>query len=183
MNSIAFNVHAFDINGREIIISRLKSLLEYEKIDEGKRGGIESQVNAFINFMIAAIPNWGVAMMSSDFFNQRQQSLIENHRKLAENNLEKILLTYCLCELDEVSILKELKSQKYEKRHESSSLILKLFELVFQNFNISNHEKEDLKKFAEKIIKDRKTNKLFRSYTTVSQKMAQNTGLLPTQIL
>ncbi len=58
MNSIAFNVHAFDINGRETIINRLKSLLEYEKIDEGKRGGIENQVNAFINFMIAAIPNW-----------------------------------------------------------------------------------------------------------------------------
>ena len=91
------------------------------------------------------------------------------------------MLTYCLCELDGVNVLEELKNQKYEKRHESSSLILKLFELIFQNFNISNREKEDLKKFSEKIIKERKTNKLFRSYTTVSQKMAQNIGILPTK--
>lgn len=181
MNSIAFNVHAFDLNGREIMIRRLKSLLEYEKIDEGKRGGIESQVNAFINFMIATIPNWGVAMMSSDFFNQRQQPRIKNYRDLTENNLEKILLTYCLCELDEVNVCEELKSQKYEKRHESSSLILKLLELISLNFSIPDSEKENLTKFAEKIIKDRKTSKLFKSYTTISQKVAQNTGILPTE--
>lgn len=178
MNSIAFNVRAFDVKGRPIIIGHIKSLLEYEKIDEGKRGEIESQVNAFINFLIAAIPNWGVAMMSSDFFNQRQQLRIKIYRDQTVNNLEKILLTYCLCELDEVNVLNELKNQKYEKRHESSSLILKLFELIFLNFSISDNEKESLKKFADKMVKDRKTNQLFRSYATVSKKMAQNAGIL-----
>jgi hypothetical protein len=178
MNSIAFNVRAFDVNGRPAIIGHIKSLLEYEKIDEGKRGEIENQVNAFINFLIAAIPNWAVAMMSSDFFNQRQQLRIKIHRNEVENNLERILLTYCLCELDEVKVFDELKSQKYEKRHESSSLILKLFELIYLNFSINDAEKDNLKKFAEKMVKDRKTNQLFKSYTTVSKKMAQNAGVL-----
>lgn len=178
MNSIAFNVRAFDRTGRPIIISHIKSLLEYEKIDEGKRGEIESKVNAFINFIIAALPNWGVAMMNSDFFNQRQLPRIKIYREKIENNLEKILLTYCLCELDDVHILDELKSQKYEKRHESSSLILKLFELIFLNFSIADTEKENLKKYADKMIKDRKTNQLFKNYTVVAKKMAESAGIL-----
>lgn len=177
MNSIAFNVRDFDVNARAIIIGRIKSILEYEKIEEGKRGEIENQVNAFINFVIAAIPNWGVAMMSSDFFNQRQQLRIKTYRDKTENNLEKILLTYCLCELDDIHVLGELKGLKYEKRHESSSLILKLIELIFLNFSIPDAEKENLKKFAQKMIKDRKTSQLFKSYTAVSQKMAMKVGV------
>lgn len=178
MNSIAFNVRAFDRDGRPEIIEHIKALVGYEKINEGKRGEIEAQVNAFINFMIAAIPNWGVVMMSSDFFNQRQRPRIENYRKQTNNNLERILLTYCLCELDDVNILEELKSQKYEKHHESSSLILKLIELIYLNFSITDSEKENLKKYAEKMVKDRKTNQLFRNYTAVSKKMALSTGIL-----
>lgn len=178
MNSIAFNIRAFDRQGRPIIIEHIKSILEYERIEQGKRGEIEAQVHAFINFVIAALPNSGVAMMSSDFFNHRQRQRIKTHRVQTNSNLEKILLTYCLCELDDVNVYNELKSQIYEKRHESSSLILKLFEFVFFNFNISNIEKENLKKLAEKMVKDRKTSQLFKNYTVVSQKMAQNVGII-----
>ena len=180
MNFIAFQVRAFDVDGRPQIVRIIKSLLDYKKIEDGRKGVIESQVDAFINFMIAGIPNWGVSMMSADFFNQRQRPRIEKHRERIESNLEKILLTYCLCELDDVKVLDELKSQVYEKRHESSSLIIKLVELIYLNFSLTEHEKEDLKKFLGKAIKDRKTNQLFRNYTSVATKMAQNKVVIAT---
>lgn len=176
--SVAFNVRAFNRDGRTIIIDTIKTLLEYEKIEKGKRGEIEAQANAFINFVIAVIPNWGVAMMSSDFFNQRQRQRMKLHRDEITNNLDKILLTYCLCELDDVNIVDELKSQKYETRHESSSVILKLYEFIFFNFSISDAEKEKLQKFADKLIKDRKTNQLFLNYTAAAKKMGQNAGVV-----
>jgi len=177
MRSIAFSVREFDKTGRPAIISYITSTLEYEKIEQGKRGEVEAQVNAFINFLIATIPNWGVTMMSSDCFNQRQRTRIETLRNKSASNLEKILLTYCLCELDEVNILDELKAQKYERPHESSSLILKLIELIFLNFSISETDKEKLKSYASKMIKDRKTNQLFKNYTVVSQKIGQDMGI------
>ncbi len=177
MRSIAFSVRAFDKTGRPAFISYITSTLEYEKIEQGKRGEVEAQINAFINFLIATIPNWGVAMMSSDCFNQRQRTRIETLRNNSTSNLEKILLTYCLCELDDVNILDELKAQKYERPHESSSLILKLIELIFFNFSISENDKEKLKAYASKMIKDRKTNQLFRNYTMVSKKIGKDMGI------
>ena len=177
MRSIAFSVRSFDKTGRPAFISYITSTLEYEKIEEGKRGGVEAQVNAFINFLIATIPNWGVSMMSSDCFNQRQRTRIETLRSNSTNNLEKLLLTYCLCELDDVNIHDELKAQKYERPHESSSLILKLIELIFFNFSISENDKEKLKAYATKMIKDRKTNQLFRNYTVVSKKLGKDMGI------
>jgi predicted phosphodiesterase len=179
MNSIAYNVRIFDKKLRPILLQKILQVLDYESLDAKQKQQTNDQLNALINFAIAAIPNWTVAMMNSDLFNQRQKPRIEKFRNSIDNNLGKILLTYCLCELDDVDIVAEIKAQKYDKPHESSSLLIKIIELISFNFSISKEDKKMLDQFARKVLKDRKTHHLLSNLTLISHKIVEGKLLEP----
>lgn len=171
MNSIAYNVRYFDNTLRPILLQKLFHILNYDSMDKVQKQQTLAQLNAVINFTIAAIPNWTVSMMNSDFFNQRQKPRMEKYRNSMEINLGKILLTYCLCELDGVDIISEIKDQKYDRPHESTSLVIKIIELISFNFSLSKEDKKALEQFAKKVLKDRKTQQLLTNLSIISNKL------------
>lgn len=178
MKSLAYTVRVFDQKLRPSIVNDLMKFLEFEKLDEGNKNAAIKQINAFINFGIATLPNFVVSMMSSDFFNQRQRTKVENFRGELDSNLAKILLTYCLCELDGISVVNEIKSQKYEKPHESSSLFIKVLMLSNFDFSISDNDKKELKDFATKIMKQRKGINDLRNFSALATKMGNESVII-----
>ena len=174
MRSIAFNVRIFDKKLRPALVHLLKNILEYESLDVNNKKAAIHKIEAFINFTIAMIPNWEVSMMSSDFFNQRQKLKITNFRESVDDNLTKILLTYCLSELDSVDVVKEIKSQKYEKPHESSSLMLKIIELCYAGFSLKALEKKELEDFLKAELKKRKLMQSLKNFSAISTIVGSN---------
>lgn len=171
MKSAALNIRVFDQKLRPIAISKISKILDYDNLNELNKVAAKAQIHAFLNFVISAIPNWSVAMMNSDFFNQRQLERMEKYRKECGSNLEKLLLTYSLCELEGVNIAHEIKTQKYTKPYESSSLVMKVIELINFNFSLSAAEKTDLDGFVRKILRDRKNNQLLTNLAIISNKI------------
>ncbi len=173
MKSLAYTVRIFDQQARPIVLKKLKSILKYESLDLDGQKVAKNQIEAFFNFVIATLPNLNVSMMTSDFFNQRQQTKMIKFRNEVDNNLAKILLTFCLCELDGVDILKEIKSQRYEKPHESSSLLMKAMALKNFDFTLSNDDKDALVKFAAGVLKKRKELKKLVQFSVLATKMGE----------
>lgn len=171
MKSASLNVRIFDQRLRSVAISKIFRILDYDNLSDQNKVVAKSQVNAFLNFVISAIPNWSVAMMNSDFFNQRQLERMELYRDKCGSNLEKLLLTYSLCELEGVDIVREISKQKYVKPYESSSLVMKVIELINFSFSISAAEKKGLDDFVRKILKDRKNRKLLANLSILSNKI------------
>ena len=171
MRSAALNIRVFDQKLRPVAISKISKILDYDKLSEPNKVVANAQIHALLNFIISAIPNWSVAMMNCDFFNQRQFERMELYRKTCGSNLEKLLLTYSLCELEGVDVVQELKKQGYSKPYESSSLVMKVIELINFNFSISAAEKKELDGFVRKILKDRKNRQLLTNLSIISNKI------------
>ena len=96
---------------------------------------------------------------------------MEIHRNKCESNLEKLLITYSLCELEGIDVVREISTQKYKKPYESSSLLMKTIELINFNFSINADEKKYLDDFVRKILKDRKNNKMLTNLSVISNKI------------
>lgn len=171
MKSAALNIKVFDQKLRPIAIAKISKILDYDALDEKNKTVAKAQIHAFLNFVISAIPNWSVAMMNSDFFNQRQIERMETYRNKCESNLEKLLITYSLCELEGIDVVREISAQKYKKPYESSSLLMKAIELINFNFSINADEKKCLDDFVRKILKDRKNNKMLTNLSVISNKI------------
>lgn len=171
MRSLAYVVRVFDQQTRFLILKELMKVLKYDELDEANKKVAQTQIEAFVNFVIATLPNVSVSMMTSDFFNQRQRPKMTKFRDEVESNLSKILLTFCLCELDGVDVLSEIKSQKYEKPYESSSLFIKAILLSNFDFSMSNEDKDSLMKYAIGVLKKRKALQSLKSLSVMATKM------------
>ncbi len=171
MKLASLHVRDFDKKIRPAIVSKISRVLDYHHLDLMNQKLAIDQINAFLNFVISAIPNWSVAMMNSDFFNQRQLDRMLRFREGCSSNMEKLLITYSLCELEGIDISKEITSQKYEKPHESSSLLFKVVEIANFNFSIDPAGKRAIEDFAKKVFKDRKNRSLLKNHIAISTKI------------
>lgn len=173
MKSLAYTVRVFDQQTRPLILKKVTSIIKFDEIESINRKNAVAQIEAFITFVIAFLPHTAVSMMSSDFFNQRQLPKIRAFRDEISDNLSKILLTFCLCELDGIDIIKEVKSQSYEKSHEVFSLLINSIMLSNFDFSMSSEQKNVLMKFAISILKSKKELKTLENFAAISNKMAK----------
>lgn len=171
MKSAARHVRYFDQNLRPVLIARLAKVLNFDKLDETSRTRANEQAHAFLNFAISAIPNWTVSMMNSDFFNQRQLERMKLFRQNCGSNLDRLLITYSLCEIEGVNVPGEITAQKYDKSHESTSLLIKTIELIYFNFAITKEDKKRLEEYVKKLLKDRKNKNMLTNHAAVSKRM------------
>lgn len=171
MSALAYLVRDFSMSGRDKFLSILKKEMALDELDERNKENSIRQINAFMNFIISFFPEYIVSLMTSELFNQRQKVKLETFRALEKSNLTKIILTYCLCELDGVSIVNELKSQNFTKPYESTSLFIKVIMLINFDFSITNDDKKELESYLRNILKHRKGLQEVINFTTISNKI------------
>ena len=157
---------------RPILIEKLIEHSRFQELNSDQQSKTRENINAFLNFVVASFPNFAVSMMASDLVNARQISRLRKKREESENNLEKILITYSLCELDEIDTLAEIKSIKPERSFEFSSVIMKIIQLSHMDFTLSEDVRKDLIKHAQTLLKNRKARKLVNDMSEISVKIS-----------
>jgi predicted phosphodiesterase len=171
MKITSLYVKIFDKKLRPMVTSKFSNLLDYKNLDSNNKKIATDQINAFLNFAISALPNWSVSMMNSDFFNQRQLKRMQDFRADCSSNLERLLITYSLCEFEGIEIAHEITSQKYSKPHESLSLFFKVNDFTNFNFSISQEDKKTLEDFTKKIFKKRRNKSLLSNHIAITKKI------------
>jgi len=170
--TIALNTRKFHEVLRPILIEKLIEHSRFQELNSDQQSKTRENINAFLNFVVASFPNFAVSMMASDLVNARQISRLRKKREESENNLEKILITYSLCELDEIDTLAEIKSIKPERSFEFSSVIMKIIQLSHMDFTLSEDVRKDLIKHAQTLLKNRKARKLVNDMSEISVKIS-----------
>jgi hypothetical protein len=170
--TIALNTRRFHERLRPIVIDKLLEHSGFDNLNSVQRAKTTDNINAFLNFLVSSFPNFTVSMMASDLVNARQIGRLNKRREQTSSNLEKIIITYSLCELDGVDTLSEIKSIKPQKNYEYSSLIMKIIELSHMNFTLSETTRKDLISHAKSLLKDRIARKLVNDMSEISAKIS-----------
>lgn len=170
--TIALNTRKFQDKIRPIVLDKLIEHSKYQDLPQGQKKKATETIDAFLNFLIASLPNFTVSMMASDLINFRQLGRLREKRSASSEKLEKIIITYALCELDGVDVLSEIKSLSPEKSYEYSSVIMKIIELSHMNFNIAKEAREDLLKHARSLLKNKIARKLVNDLSEISKKVS-----------
>ena len=170
--TIALNTRKFQDKIRPIVLDKLIKHSKYENLPQGQKKKATETIDAFLNFLIASLPNFTVSMMASDLINFRQLGRLREKRSVSSEKLEKIIITYALCELDGVDVLSEIKSLSPERSYEYSSVIMKIIELSHMNFNIPKEMREDLLKHARSLLKNKIARKLVNDLSEISKKVS-----------
>lgn len=161
MNNLSLTLHLFKTKFKDILVEKIK-----QKIGENSVEIDHKQIDAFIRFTASFFPMWITDLMSNDLFNQRQIIKMKQLRDSLNENFDKIIITFSLCNLDDVNILSEIKSMKYTENFEIALLLFKFIELSNFNFTLKDREKEQLKDYIGKIIGKRRS--FINDYTNVS---------------
>jgi predicted phosphodiesterase len=174
--TIAVNTRKFHEQLRPLVINKLMEHSKFKELPPLDKARMTDNFNAFLNFVVATFPNFTVSMMVSDLINARQISRLKNKKEQSSNNLEKIIISYSLCELDETDTLAEIKSIIPQASYEYSSVIMKIIELSHMDFTLSEEVRKELMAHARTLLKDRKARKLVKDMSKISMKISE--GLL-----
>ncbi|KPY53644.1 metallophosphoesterase [Pseudomonas syringae] len=169
--TIALNTRKFHEQLRPIVIEKLIEHSKFQELNPEQKIKTRENINAFLNFVVASFPNFTVSMMASDLVNARQINRLKKKRDESDNNLQKIIITYSLCELDEIDTLSEVKSIKPQRSFEYSSVIMKIIELSHMDFTLSEDVRKDLIKHAHTLLKNKKARKLVNDMSEISVKI------------
>lgn len=172
--TIALNTRKFNVQLRPIVINKLLEHSRYKELTDPQKTRMTDNFNAFLNFLVATFPNFTVSMMVSDLINARQISRLKQKKESSNSNLEKIIISYSLCELDEIDTLNEIKSLTPEKSYEYSSVIMKIIELSHMDFTLPEETRKELLAHAQALMKDRKARKLVADMSKISIKFSEN---------
>lgn len=170
--TIALNTRKFQDKLRPIVLGKLIEHSKYQDLPQENRRKATEKIDAFLNFLIAAFPSFAVSMMASDLINSRQVGRLREKRLDSSDNLEKIIITYALCEIDGVDTLGEIKSLVPEKSYEYSSVIMKIVELSHMDFTLSEEVRADLLKHARSLMKNKLARKLVSDLSEISKKIS-----------
>ena len=170
--TIALNTRKFQEKLRPIVIEKLVQHSKYEALPQEQRKKATERFDAFLNFLIAAFPNFAVSMMAADLVNARQISRLREKRAETTDNLEKIIITYALCEVDGVDTLSEIKSLAPSKSYEYSSVIMKIIELSHMDFTLTQEVREELMGHARSLMKNKLARKLVNDLSEISNKIS-----------
>lgn len=170
--TIALNTRRFQEKLRPIVLEKLVRHSKYQELPQEHRKKATERFDAFLNFLIAAFPNFAVSMMAADLVNSRQISRLKEKRAESSDNLEKIIITYALCETDGVDTLSEIKSLRPSKSYEYSTVILKIFELSHMDFTLSQEVREELIEHAKSLMKNKLARKLVNDLSVISSKIS-----------
>jgi len=169
--TIALNTRKFHDTLRPIVIDRLLENSKFKGVPSEQKQKAAEQINSFLNFVIAAFPNFTVSMMTADLINSRQINRLKNKRKTTTENLEKIIISYSLCELDDIDTLEEIKSITPIQSYEYSSIIMKIIELSHMDFTLSESTRKDLLKHARSLLKNKSARKMVNDLSEISTKI------------
>ncbi|WP_432754900.1 metallophosphoesterase [Pseudomonas sp. WMBT8] len=169
--TIALNTRRFQEKLRPIVLEKLARHSKYQELPQEHRKKATERFDAFLNFLIAAFPNFAVSMMTADLVNSRQISRLREKRADSVDNLEKIIITYALCEIDGVDTLGEIKSLKPSKSYEYSTVIMKILELSHMDFTLSQEVREELIEHAKSLMKNKLARKLVNDLSEISTKI------------
>ncbi|WP_314964472.1 hypothetical protein, partial [Bradyrhizobium cosmicum] len=70
--TIALNTRRFQEKLRPIVLDKLVAHSKYQELPVAQRKKATERIDAFLNFLIAAFPNFAVSMMAADLINSRQ---------------------------------------------------------------------------------------------------------------
>ncbi len=169
--TIALNTRKFHDTLRPILIDRLLHHSKLKELPQEQKQRATEQINAFLNFVIAAFPNFTVSMMTADLINSRQINRLKSKRKSTTENLERIIITYSLCELDETDTLEEIRSITPTQSYEYSSVIMKIIELSHMDFTLSESTRNELLKHARSLLKNKNARKMVNDLSEISTKI------------
>lgn len=172
--TIALNTRRFQDKLRPIVLNKLVAHSKYQELPLAQRKKATERIDAFLNFLIAAFPNFAVAMMAADLINTRQVSRLREKRSESSDNLEKIIITYALCEIDGVSTLDEIKSLTPVKSYEYSSVIMKIIELSHMDFTLTEEVRAELIEHARSLMKNKLARKLVTDLSEISAKITED---------
>jgi len=170
--TIALNTRRFQEKLRPIVLEKLVKHSKYQELPQDHRKKATERFDAFLSFLIAAFPNFAVSMMAADLVNSRQISRLKEKRAESTENLEKIIITYALCETDGVDTLAEIKSLTPSKSYEYSTVILKIMELSHMDFTLSQEVREELIEHAKSLMKNKLARKLVNDLSEISTKIS-----------
>ncbi|WP_421205365.1 metallophosphoesterase [Aeromonas sp. 601027] len=126
----------------------------------------KEKIDTFIRFAASFFPIWVIDLMSNDFINQRQIVRVKELRSKVDTNFDKVIITFAMCELDDIKICDEIKSLEYKENHEVAMLLIKYIEIINFNFSIKEQEKETLTDYVKKIVGKRKS--IAAEYTSIA---------------
>ncbi|MDH2201882.1 NACHT domain-containing protein, partial [Ectopseudomonas oleovorans] len=172
--TIALNTRRFQEKLRPIVLDKLVAHSKYQELPVAQRKKATERIDAFLNFLIAAFPNFAVSMMAADLINSRQVGRLREKRSESSDNLEKIIITYALCEIDGVSTLDEITSLTPVKSYEYSSVIMKIIELSHMDFTLTEDVRAELIAHARSLMKNKIARKLVSDLSEISTKITED---------
>lgn len=170
--TIALNTRRFQEKLRPLVIDKLAEHSKFQELRADQKKQAKEKFDAFLNFVVASFPNFAVAMMSADLVNARQVHRLRERRAKSDDPLEKMLITYALCEVDGTNTLEEIQSLSPEKSYKYSSLIMKIIELSHMDFTLTVETRKALLKHARSLLKNKVARRLVDNMTDISTKIS-----------